>query len=53
MNECIRCWETFKDCEAEVVEWLQCADKMFSEKIITTKSNLEMHKVIRVRRCYI
>jgi len=45
MTDSIRCWESFQDCEAEVVDWLQTAEKLFQEKEITTRSNLEKHKV--------
>ncbi|KAB7507502.1 hypothetical protein Anas_01389, partial [Armadillidium nasatum] len=44
MADSIRHWESFIDCEGEVVEWLQSAEKIFQEKTITSKSTLEMQK---------
>ncbi|KAF2356291.1 Calponin domain [Trinorchestia longiramus] len=44
MTESIRCWESFKECESEVADWLQMAEKLYQEKEITTRANLEKHK---------
>lgn len=49
MADSIRHWESFIDCEGEVVEWLQSAEKIFQEKTITSKSTLEMQKVRKYR----
>lgn len=48
MSESIRCWESFKECEAEVAEWLQTAEQYYQEKEITTRGNLEKHKVVTI-----
>lgn len=45
MSESIRCWQSYKECEAEVTEWITSAEKLYQEKAITTKSYLETHKV--------
>ncbi|XP_050705317.1 muscle-specific protein 300 kDa-like [Eriocheir sinensis] len=44
MSESIRCWQSYKECEAEVTEWITSAEKLFQEKAITTKNYLETHK---------
>ena len=45
MGDSIRFWESFMECEYEVTEWLQSAEKMFQEKMVSSNSVLEMHKV--------
>ena len=45
MGDSIRFWESFMECEGEVAEWIQSAEKLFQEKAVSSKSNLEMHKV--------
>lgn len=44
LQETLRCWHNFNECERVISNWLTNAEKMFAEKHIDNKHVVEIHK---------
>lgn len=45
LQEAVRCWHNFRECERIIADWLMKAEQLISEKHIDTKEIVESHKV--------
>lgn len=44
LQDGIRCWQNFSECERVISSWLSKAEQLISEKHIDTKKTVEFHK---------
>lgn len=44
LQETLRCWHNFNECERVISNWLTNAEKLFAEKHIDSKHTVEVHK---------
>ncbi|XP_043257160.1 nesprin-1 isoform X11 [Colletes gigas] len=44
LQEAVRCWTKFKECERQVSEWLSVAEAMISDKHTDNRRSIEYHK---------
>nr|XP_034172930.1 nesprin-1 isoform X14 [Osmia lignaria] len=44
LQEAVRCWTKFKECERQVSEWLSVAETMINDKHTDNRRSIEYHK---------
>lgn len=44
LQEAVRCWTRFKECERQVCEWLSVAETMMNDKHTDNRRSIEYHK---------
>ncbi|XP_054006700.1 muscle-specific protein 300 kDa isoform X2 [Hylaeus anthracinus] len=44
LQEAVRCWSKFKECERQVSEWLSVAETMINDKHTDNRRSIEYHK---------
>ncbi|XP_008555407.1 muscle-specific protein 300 kDa isoform X6 [Microplitis demolitor] len=44
LQEAVRCWTKFKECERQMIEWLTAAENLISDKRIDNRQSVDNHK---------
>jgi nesprin-1 len=44
LQEAVRCWSKFRDCERQISEWLSAAETLINDRNIDNRQSVEYHK---------
>lgn len=44
LQEAVRCWTKFRECERQISEWLSAAETLINDKHIDSRQSVEYHK---------
>lgn len=44
LQDAVRCWSKFRDCERQVIEWLTTAENLLSDRRIDNRQSVDNHK---------